>query len=162
MYEIVTSKKGANCIWLAEHIGVNQKMAWFFRQKIQVAMKSSEQFPLKDEIHIDDFEIGTPQKGEQGRSKGDKKERVVIAFEHRNGKSGRAYAKVIQDYRSKSLQPIFDYHIKNDAKVLADGWLGYKPLKERYPNLTQTLSDLRKRLNYIYPIIGGEGMARLI
>ena len=150
LYEIVTSKKGANSIWLAEHFGVNQKTAWLFRQKVQVAMKSSEQFPLEDEVHVDEFEIGTPQAGEQGRSKSDKKVRVVIAFEHRKGKSGRGYARVIQDYSTKSLQPIFDHHIKNDAEVLADGWSGYKPLKEDYPNLKQTLSNQGKNFKMLH------------
>ena len=41
-------------------------------------MKSSEQYPLEDEVQVDEFEIGTQQKGEQGRSKSDKKIRVVI------------------------------------------------------------------------------------
>ena len=89
LYEITTSKKGANSIWLAERFGLNQKTTWAFRQKVQLAMKSSEQYPLEGEVHVDEFEIGTPQKGEQGRSKSDKKMRVVIAFEHREGKSGR-------------------------------------------------------------------------
>lgn len=53
-------------------------------------MKSSEQFPLEDEVNVDEFEIGT----QQGRSKSDKKVRVVIAFEHRKGKSGMGYARV--------------------------------------------------------------------
>tara|TARA_R110002049_G_scaffold97782_2_gene238145 strand:- start:79 stop:225 length:147 start_codon:yes stop_codon:yes gene_type:complete len=35
LYEITTSKKGANSIWLAERFGVNQKTAWLFRQKVQ-------------------------------------------------------------------------------------------------------------------------------
>src|SRR5690606_18211710 len=107
LYEIATSKKGANSIWLAEHFGVNQKTAWLFRQKVQLAMKSSEQYPLENEVHVDEFEIGTPQAGEQGRSKSDKKVRIVIAFEYRDGKSGRGYAKVIEDYSAKSLAPIF-------------------------------------------------------
>ena len=122
LYEIATSKKGANSIWLAERFGLNQKTTWAFRQKVQLAMKSSEQYPLEDEVHVDEFEIGTPQKGEQGRSKSDKKMRVVIAFEHRDGKSGRGYAKVIEDYSAKSLKPLFDTHIKNDASILVDGW----------------------------------------
>ena len=88
------------------NFGINQKSAWLFRQKVQLAMKSSEQFPLEDEVHVDEFEIGTPQAGEQGRSKSAKKVRIVIAFEHRNGKSGRGYAKVIEDYSSESLKPI--------------------------------------------------------
>jgi hypothetical protein len=54
------------------------------------------------------------------QSKSDKKMRIVIAFEHREGKSGRGYAKVIEDYSTKSLKPLFDTHIKNDASILAD------------------------------------------
>ena len=150
LYEISTSKKGANSIWLAERFGVNQKTAWAFRQKVQLAMKSSEQYPLEEEVHVDEFEIGTPQKGEQGRSKSDKKVRIVIAFEHRNGKSGRGYAKIIEDYSTKSLRPIFDTHIKNDAKILADGWRGYSPLKEEYPNLKQTLSNEGKNFKMLH------------
>jgi len=150
LYEIATSKKGANSIWLAEHFGVNQKTAWLFRQKVQLAMKSSEQYPLENEVHVDEFEIGTPQAGEQGRSKSDKKVRIVIAFEYRDGKSGRGYAKVIEDYSAKSLAPIFATHVKNDAQVLADGWSGYSPLKENYPNLKQTLSNKGKNFKMLH------------
>ncbi len=150
LYEISTSKKGCNSIWLAERFGVQQKTAWLFRQKAQLAMKSSEQYPLEEEVHVDEFEIGTPQSGEQGRSKSEKKVRVVIAFEHREGKSGRGYAKVIQDYSTDSLKEIFDTHIKNDAHVLADGWSGYKPLKEAYPNLKQTLSNKGKNFKMLH------------
>lgn len=150
LYEITTSKKGANSIWLAEHFGVNQKTSWLFRQKVQLAMKSSEQYPLEGEVHVDEFEMGTPQAGEQGRSKSDKKVRIVIAFEYRKGKSGRGCAKVIQDYSTTSLKPIFDTHIKNDANILVDGWSGHKPLKENYPNLKQTLSNKGKNFKMLH------------
>lgn len=141
LYEIVTRKKGVSSIELAERFNVNQKTAWAFRQKVQAVMLSSEQYPLKDEVHVDEFEIGTPQKGEQGRSASEKKIRVVIAVEHRDGKAGRAYARVIQDYSSDSLKPIFEHHIEKHAQIVADKWSGYKPLKKEYPNLKQILSD---------------------
>jgi hypothetical protein len=85
-------------------------------------MKSSEQFPLEDEVHVDEFEIGTPQKGEQERNKSEKKIRIVIALEYRSGKPGRGYAKVINDYSAKSLKTIFDIHIDKEAKITTDGW----------------------------------------
>jgi transposase-like protein len=141
LYEISTSKKGANSLWLAEHFAVNQKTTWLFRQKVMAAMESSGQHPLEGDVHVDEFEIGTPQKGEQGRSYSDTKMRVVVAYEYRNGKSGRGYAKVIHDYSEASLRPIFEEHIKEDAFVLADGWSGYTPLKKDYPNLKQVLSE---------------------
>ena len=82
LYEITTSKKGANSIWLAEHFGIQQKTAWLFRHKAQMAMKSSEQYPLEQDVHVDEFEIGTPQKGEQGRSKSKKKMRTLMHAPH--------------------------------------------------------------------------------
>lgn len=150
LYEITTSKKGANSIWLAERFGVKQQTAWLFRHKVQLAMKSSGQHPLEQEVHVDEFEIGTPKEGEQGRSKSEKKMRVVVAFEERDGKSGRGYAKVIEDYSCESLTPLFEIHIKQDAKVLADGWSGYKPLQQDYPNLRQTLSDNGKNFKMLH------------
>jgi hypothetical protein len=140
-YDIVTSKKGASSIWLAERFGVKQHTAWSFRRKVQEAMKSSQKYPLEGEVHVDEFEIGTPKKGEQGRSKSEKKIRIVIALEERNGKPGRGYAKVINDYSTKSLKPIFDEHIDEEAKITTDGWSGYKPLKKKYPHFEQKLSN---------------------
>jgi hypothetical protein len=140
-YDVATSKKGANTIWLAERYGVRQTTAWLFKRKIQEAMKSSEQFPLEKHVHVDEFEIGTPQKGEQGRSKSENKIRVVIALEYRKGKCGRGYAKVIEDYSSNSLKPIFDIHIDKEAQITTDGWSGYKPLMNEFPNIVQKLSD---------------------
>jgi hypothetical protein len=140
MYDITTSKKGANSIWLAERYGVKQHTAWLFRQKVQIAMESSCNFPLEGAVHVDEFEIGTPQKGEQGRSKSVKKVRIVLAVEYRNGKCGRGYAKIINDYSAASLQTIFTEHIEKEADVLTDGWSGYKPLKEAYNGLEQILS----------------------
>jgi hypothetical protein len=141
VYDIVTSKKGANSIWLAERYGVRQTTTWLFRRKVQEAMKSSEKYPLENQVHVDEFEIGTPQKGEQGRSKSECKIRVVIALEYRNGKPGRGYAKVIDDYSSNSLKPIFDVHINKEAHITTDGWSGYKPLMDEYPNFEQKLSN---------------------
>jgi len=140
-FDIVTAKKGANSIWLAEKYGVKQMTAWFFRQKVQVVMKSSERFPLENEVHVDEFEIGTPKEGEPGRSPSDGKVRIVIALEYRDGKPGRGYARIIEDYSSKSLKPIFDDHIRKDASVVTDGWSGYSPLKKHFPKLKQRLSD---------------------
>ena len=150
LYEITVGKKGASSIWLAEHFGVQQKTAWYFRQKVQLAMKSSGNNPLEGIVHVDEFEIGTPQKGEQGRSASDNKMRVVLAVEERDGKSGRAYAKVIEDYSSASLMPIFEEHISKEASVVTDGWTGYAPIKEDYPALKQILSNQGKNFKMLH------------
>lgn len=76
--------------------------------------------------------------------------RVVFAVEGRNGKSGRAFAKVIDDYSSASLRPVFEEHISKDASVVADGWAGYTPIKEDYPRLKQILSDNGKNFKMLH------------
>ncbi len=43
-------------------------------------MKNSEHNPLEGKVHVDEFEIGTPQKGEQGRSKSRKKNESNHSF----------------------------------------------------------------------------------
>lgn len=142
IYDIMTSKKGANTIWLSERYEVSQNTAWLFKRKVQNYLKSSKTNPLKGLVHVDEFEIGTPQKGEQGRSQSEKKSRVVIAVEIVDqGKVGNAYAQVITDFSTKSLKKIFDDHIDLQAEIVTDGWKSYTPLKRIYKKLTQEISD---------------------
>lgn len=47
--------------------------------------------------------------------KSKKKMRVVVALEERDGKSGRGYAREIEDYSNESLKPLFDTHRKEHA-----------------------------------------------
>ena len=76
--------------------------------------------------------------------------RVVIAFEHSDGRSGRGYAKVIEDHSTKSPKPLSDTHIENDAHILTDGWGGHGPLKQEYPDLKQTLSNKGKNFKMLH------------
>jgi hypothetical protein len=141
LYDVLTSKKGASSIWLAERYEVSQNTAWLFRRKLQNYLKSSGKHPLTLDVHVDEFEIGTPKKGKQGRANTDEKIRVVIAAEIRKGKVGNAYARVISDFSTKSLKNIFDLHISEKASVKTDGWRGYSPLKRLYKKLVQEKSD---------------------
>jgi hypothetical protein len=81
-------------------------------------------------IHLDEFEFGTPQKGEKGCSQSEKS-RVVIAVEIiDNGKVGNAYVQVIKDFSTKSLKKIFDDHVDIEPEIVANTWKSYAPLKE--------------------------------
>jgi len=148
VYEMMTNKKGSNSMRLGELYEVSQNTAWVFRRKIQSYLKSSKKNPLTGVVHVDEFEIGTPEKGKQGRSKTDKKVRLVVATEIRVSKKraghstiGNAYAKVISDFSSESLKPIFEDHISEDANVVTDGWSSYLPFKESHKNLEQIKSN---------------------
>lgn len=141
LYDVMLSKKGANSIWLAERYEVSQNTAWLFRRKLQGYLNSSGKHPLTQLVHVDEFEIGTPKKGKQGRAATDEKIRIVIAAEIRGCKVGNAYARVIGDFSARSLKDIFDRHISIDAQVKVDGWVGYSPLKRIYKRLIQEKSE---------------------
>ncbi|GAA0725999.1 hypothetical protein GCM10009430_32490 [Aquimarina litoralis] len=67
--------------------------------------------------------------------------KIVISFEHSDGKSEKGYAKIIVDYSLKSLKSLFDTSTKNGVSILVDGLSRYNPIKEEYPDLKQTLSN---------------------
>ena len=143
VFKTSARKKGLSTLELSKEFGLRQKTCWAFKWKIQQVMRSSENYPLDGEVHVDEFVIGGPEQAKRGRSHGDKKS-VIVALEIVKGGVGRAYAEVISDFSSKSFQPFFKRHIAKSAVIKTDEWTGYKPLKKDYPNLIQIPSESGK------------------
>ena len=109
--------------------------------KVREAMKSSEQYPMEGEVHVDEFVIGGKEDDKVGRSNDSKKKKIVAAIElSDSGKVKRFYAKSIVNYSCKELRKIFDSHISGDAEIITDMWKGYIPLKKAY-NIEQEESN---------------------
>lgn len=148
LFRLSTSKKGSSSVQLSRDFGVNQKTAWLFRQKAQVAMKSSQNYKLTGTVHVDEFVVGGPEAGAQGRSDGEKG-KVIIGIEviekNRKKSIGRAYAKVIADYSKGSFKGFFETFIDKSSKVKSDGFSTYTSLKDEY-NIDQFYSN--KGLNF--------------
>ena len=143
-FKISTKKKGMSSEELAEELELRQKTCWEFKWKVQQAMRSSGNYPLKGVVHIDEFYIGGEEEGgKRGRGKGDKR-LVIVALEIVKGGLGRAYAATINDASSASFAPFFERHIDKDAEVVTDEWTGYKPLKSIYKKMRQIPSNKGK------------------
>ena len=80
-FKISTKKKGMSSLELAEEYCMRQKTVWEFKRKIQKAMRSSGNYPLKGEVHVDEFYIGGEEEGIIGRSTEGKKKLVIVALE---------------------------------------------------------------------------------
>jgi len=129
VFEMVTTKKSCSSIVYADKLGINQKSAWLFCQKIRFAMESSKAYPLEGKVEVDETFIGGEAEGKRGRG-AENKTTVVIAIEKNRDEDGikRSYAEVIANCSSGELTKIFEDHIGSDAKVKTDKWKGYIPI----------------------------------
>lgn len=143
IFKICARKKGLSSIELSKEFGLRQKTCWAFKWKLQQAMKSSRNYPLTGEVHVDECLIGGAEEQKRGRNYGEKK-LIIVALEIVKDGVGRAYAEVIEDASSKSFKPFFKKYISKDATVKTDEWRGYKPLIKDYPNLVQIPSESGK------------------
>jgi transposase-like protein/predicted nucleic-acid-binding Zn-ribbon protein len=146
-YRLSVKKKGMSTCELAREFGCCQMSAWLLKAKYQNAMKSSDQYPLEEEVEVDEFLVGGFKENERGRSLEDK-QLVVLAVEKvvdKKGKTtiGRAYAKVIENASTEQLKPFFEQKISTDSTIVTDGWRGYWPLKKEWA-IAQKLSEKGK------------------
>ena len=140
-FKISTKKKGLSSEELSKEFELRQMTCWEFKWKIQQAMQSSGRYPLKGEVHVDEFYVGGKEEGgKRGRGKGNKR-LVIIALEVVKGDFGRAYAMTIKDASPASFKSFFEKHIDQDADVVTDEWTGYMPLKSTYKKLKQVPSN---------------------
>lgn len=139
-FKISTKKKGMSSLELSEEYELRQKTCWEFKWKIQQAMKSSGNYPLTGEVHVDEFYVGGEEEGVIGRCSDSKKKLIVVALEIVKNGVGRAYAQVVDDASASSFRPFFEKYISKSAKVITDEWKGYKPLMNEY-SIEQRLSD---------------------
>jgi transposase-like protein len=153
VFEMTTSSKSLSSIQIGKRYGISQTTAWFFMQKVRVAMKSSQKYPLSNIVHVDEFVVGGQEDGKQGRSYDTKKTKAVIAVELTDkNKVKRVYVKAIDDYSAKSLTPIFEEHISTNAKIFTDKWRGYSPLKKSY-DIEQKESNKGKNFKEMHIVI---------
>lgn len=157
-YRISVSKKGISGLALSREYHLNPKTAYHFRQKIQECMNSNGDAPLEGIVHVDEFVIGGPESGCQGRSAQSRKKRIVTAVEvlKKKGSSkllmGKAYAVCIEDFSSQEIGKIFKGHISPKAKVKTDCWSGYVPLKKDF-NIKQLPSNKGANFPTIHALI---------
>lgn len=155
LFRLSINKKGCSCIQLAKEFGVQQKTAWLFRQKVQVAMKSSNKYQLTGKVQVDEFTVGGPEVGAVGRSDSSKN-KVILGIEVRGRKKrkqiGLAYAKCIEDYSRNSFLPFFEQKINKKAEIFTDGFRTYSSLSDKF-KIKQSYSDKGEGFPEIHLII---------
>lgn len=161
IYLVTSHKKGISSVQLSKNIGVTQKTAWFMLHRIRKCFETENDGELKEKVEADETFIGGKNKNRhkdkkvknsQGRSFKDKtpvlgmlerekseyferphkiipnkvvNEKVVV-------KPSKIIARVVNNTKSKSLQPFIINHVIKDSLFLSDEWHGYTGCNKRY------------------------------
>jgi hypothetical protein len=138
---------------LHRETGIRQKTCWYFKRKIQEAMRNDSPNLLKGVVEVDECLIGGPEKNKQGRSSDSNKHKVLVMVEHVKNKKGeitmgKAYAALIDGYAAEDLLIPMQKHISTEAYVSADKWRAY--IQKDFPNLCQEYLDSGKNFPLIH------------
>jgi len=95
-FELTASTKGMSDSQLARRYGISRPTAWLFTKKLRMAMKSSEQIAMEQDVQVDEFVVGGQEVAKQGRSYDTKKSKAVCAIQLTKNKGiKRVYIRVI-------------------------------------------------------------------
>lgn len=139
VYFISTNKKGISSTELGRKLNLKQKVCWLFKRKVMKAMKSSDRFPLKGMVEVDESFVGGQDEDAKGRRKGNKK-MMVVGIEKKGKGVSRFYARVIEKADAKSLGAFMRDKISRQAHITTDQWNGYSPLDNEFTNMTHIKS----------------------
>lgn len=140
VFYVATNKNGISTTELSRKLALRQKTCWLFKQKVMKAMESSKNFPMMDNVEVDETYVGGQDDQAIGRNEG-KKKIVVIAIQKQGKGISRMYGRVIETASRENLKSFMKDHIDPNAKIKTDKWTGYKGLEEEFPNLTQEKSE---------------------
>jgi transposase-like protein len=152
-FEMATTTKSLSASQMSVRYGVQKRTARLFMHKVREAMKSSEDFPMKGIVNVDEYVVGGYEEGKPGRSYDSRKKKAVCAVELTGkGKVKRFYIFQIPNYSAKSLRKMFEKHIDKKAKITTDKWKGYNPIVKDY-DLTQILSEKGSNFKALHVMI---------
>lgn len=140
-FRIAARKKGMSTVELGVEVGVQQKTAWFFKRKLQIAMQPSGASMLKTNVEMDETLIGGYSAGKPGRSH-DEKEAVMVAIERlEDGRTGNIALRQIEGFGKDTFEQAVDEMVDKGAAITTDDFSSWVALKKDMPSLKTKKSE---------------------
>jgi hypothetical protein len=138
IFRLTAKKKGMSTTELGAEVGVEQKTAWLFKRKIQVAMKQDDKDKLKGKVDVDETLLGfhTNRKN-GGRSLGKRKALLVAVEILSDGRAGNMRIKDIEDFKAITLKYAIKDTVSSTASIRADDYCSYNTLKQEMDITTE-------------------------
>lgn len=132
IFRLTAKKKGMSTIELGAEVGVQQKTAWLFKRKIQVAMKQDNQDKLKGKVDVDETLLGGPTNRKQGGRNLEKRKALMIAAEIlSDGRTGNLRMTGIENFKAVTLKYAIKDMVSSSAMIRADDYCSYSTLQQQ-------------------------------
>lgn len=134
LFRLSAKKKGMSTTELASEVGVEQKTAWLFKRKVQVAMKQEEM--LNGKVDVDETVLGFhTDRAHCGRNLEIRKALMIGAEILPDGRTGNIRLQEIKDFKADTLQSAIENMVKPAASIRSDEYKSYKTLQIRGMNI---------------------------
>ena len=149
IFRLTAKKKGMSTTELGNEVGVQQKTAWLFKRKVQVAMKQDKSDKLKDNVDADETLVGGYTNKNKGRSLESKEAILVAAEKLADGRTGNIRMQQIENFKAITLKFALKDMIDNQAKITTDNHRSYQHLKQEM-NIQTVLSKMGQSLEELH------------
>lgn len=137
-YWMSTTKKGISAKELQRKLGVSYQTAWTLAHKIRVAMKSSGNHQIKNQVEFDETCLGLANKRyDSGRAI----IKVVVEVDSATQRMGMAYLEHIQSENSTDIKSFIEKTVEPGTLIRTDGKVTYKFLSKKYQHEPHKMYD---------------------
>jgi len=151
-FRLTAKKKGMSTIELGCEVGVEQKTAWLFKRKLQVAMKQNNDVKLTGKIDVDETMLGFHTGRKDGGRSLTKRTALMVATEIlEDGRTGNLRMQVIEDFKADTLKYALKDMVNHDASIRTDDYVSYFTIQQQgVDNITQVRSENGKAFEELH------------
>jgi len=136
IFRLTAKKKGMSTIELGAEVGVEQKTAWLFKRKIQVAMKQDNNDKLNGNIDVDETLLGFHTGRKDGGRSLEKRKALMVAVQILpDGRTGNIRMQDIENFKAATLKYAIKDMVQSTASIRADDYCSYYSLQQQGMNI---------------------------
>lgn len=151
VFRVSVKKKGMSTVELGNEVSVQQKTAWLFKRKIQIAMKQDHHYKLKGQVDVDETLMGFHTTRLNGGRSLLSRMALIIAVEILpGGKVGNMRMQQIENFKALTLKYAIKDTVCSSAQIRTDNYCSYRTLKNEGMNITNEGSEKGKAFELLH------------
>lgn len=132
LYFVVAEKSGTNRCAMSRQLGIDYDTATLWSRKLREVMVRQGRTKLDGTVEVDEFKLGGPAEGCNGRRLGKNQALVLVLVEENSpGVCGRLRMEHVADATEETLLPVIVEHVAKGSRLRTDGLKSYRKLDQQ-------------------------------